>query len=192
MHVAQSLVFGAGEVEHPANLQHRPCGAIASERVDMRRGLARHQHRNRCVARVRGLDERDPDHAVARIDDVSHRLAGNLHGLLVVVGIGVRQVDDRRIVDKRRVGSLLRVYQVGIIFAVAVVRESGSRHAREQAKRYRERNPQRASGKRGPRCRIVPAHWRRTLFRGTNDATISAKTASSVTNSKRPAHIWKM
>ena len=158
VHVAQPLVLGASKMEHAADLQHCPRCPIAAERVDVRRGLARHQHRNRCVARARGLGKRNPYHTVARVDDIAHRLAGDLHGLLVIVGIGVRQIDDGRIVDERRVGSLLGIHQVGVVLVIVVVREGGCRQAREQAKHCRKHSQKGAAGKRSPGCHIVPNH----------------------------------
>ena len=60
-----------------------------------------------------------------RTDAIAHDLAGDLHGLLVEVRVGVLQVGDGRFVDERAVGQLLRVDQVIGPCDLAVVRLAG-------------------------------------------------------------------
>ena len=124
--------------------------------------------------------------AVAGGDAIAHHLAGDLHRLLVVIGISRAQVRDGRVVDKRAVGQLRDVD--GVVAFGGLVGE-GCLWARER--RERQRKGQR-------RCGHSLTHHERltsllfTTLRGSSVTTTSTMSAINVRNSRRPAHISSM
>ena len=222
--VGESLVLGAHQVERTAHLQLRAGGAVLAKRVYLRRLLDGHQHRHRCGGVLLVGGERDPPVAVvqALADAVPDGLAHHLHGLVVVVCIGVAERRDGGVVDERAVGTLLGVHQV-----LVVVRERRAWHERRrQRPSQHERGKGAAQPPKGftveetcltavrrtatasplafgaPRpagalpCLVGRPHHSTSPVRicgarrrGLNDTNISTISASSVTNSRRPAHI---
>ena len=139
--VRKPLVLGAHQVERAAHLELRAGGAVLAVGVDLRRLLGGHQHRYRCRGVLLVGGERDPPVAVvqALADAVPDGLAHHLHGLVVVVRVGIAERRNGRVVDERAVGALLGVHQI-----IVVVSERRTWH-----KRRRQRRSQHERGK-GP------------------------------------------
>ena len=105
MQIGRAVVVGARQVERAAHLQRGALAAVGAVRVHLVGGLVGKVNGHR--GRIGGRCQLQPAMAaVAGGDAIAHHLAGDLHRLLVVIGVGRAQVRDGRVVDKRAVRQL--------------------------------------------------------------------------------------